>query len=170
MSESGVFAPLGGNFATSRRGRIDQTEAQFIAEKILSGVPVQHIAHQAGRPLCDVQMIAAAMPKLERRPYAPPKPPVRFSEGRMPEDRQILTIARAVAAKHGLTVADLKGPSRARRCAHPRQEAMWGALKAGYPSTVVGRWFGGRDHSTALWAIKQHERRLQEQDGGGHVT
>ena len=61
---------------------------------------------------------------------------------------------------YGLTVPDLKSPSRARKFAWPRQEAMARMIEAGFTSTAAGSYFG-RDHTTALAAVKSVSRRLE---------
>jgi chromosomal replication initiation ATPase DnaA len=70
--------------------------------------------------------------------------------------------ARAVADKHGLTLAELLGPSRVRKVAHARQEAMALVHHEHKLSTVrVGQLFGGRDHTTVLHALKQVTARAE---------
>jgi chromosomal replication initiator protein len=74
-----------------------------------------------------------------------------------------------VADKHGLRVADLEGPCRVRRFAHPRQEAMARVRREtakGRASLAwVGRQFGGRDHTTVLHALAAHDIRVAEEAG-----
>lgn len=66
-----------------------------------------------------------------------------------------------VADRHGLTVADLEGPSRARAIAAARHEAMYQMHKTGLWSSVQIGWrVGERDHSTALHGIKRHRQRI----------
>ena len=79
-----------------------------------------------------------------------------------------------VAAKHGVSVAELRmsadqpGASlRARTL--PRQEAFYLAWhvveedgRRRFSTTQIGRYFGGRDHTTVLHGIRAHERRLLE--------
>lgn len=70
-------------------------------------------------------------------------------------------IALRVCEKYRLSLEDLKGPSAARRFSIPRQEAMhemyalelWSLLQ-------IGRFLGGRDHTTVLHGVRVHERRL----------
>lgn len=72
----------------------------------------------------------------------------------------IRDIKAEVAARYGVRVADLEGPSRARPLAHYRQEAMAQAYEhTGKSTTVIGREFGGRDHTTVLHAIRRHRER-----------
>ena len=79
---------------------------------------------------------------------------------------RVEAIIMQVAARHGLARADLVGPCRKRTIVRARQQAM-GEVRAlslidGRPhsTTAIGRWFGGRDHSTVSRAL----RRLAEMD------
>jgi hypothetical protein len=66
-----------------------------------------------------------------------------------------------VAHRHELTVADLKGPARARWASRPRQEAMWLMKQAGrFSLTQIGSYLGGRDHTAVLHGISMHEERV----------
>lgn len=73
-------------------------------------------------------------------------------------------IAVRVCEKHHIAMADLEGPSAARRFSRPRQEAMheMAAMKL-WSLTQIGRFLGGRDHTTVLHGVRAHERRLLEQ-------
>jgi chromosomal replication initiation ATPase DnaA len=75
-------------------------------------------------------------------------------------------ITAIVAARHGLTVEELREPGRSRYVAYPRQEAMWmmrqvktanGEHRFSLPQ--IGRYLGGRDHTTVLHGVKAHEAR-----------
>ena len=68
-------------------------------------------------------------------------------------------IAREVAEKYGLTVANLKGRSVVRFISRARHEAFWRCLEAGHSSSSVGRWFN-RDHSTVLSGARAYQARL----------
>jgi hypothetical protein len=73
--------------------------------------------------------------------------------------RSIEDIKRAVAKRYRVTVADLEDASRARMFAHPRQVAMalsYRKLKRfGYSLPLIGKHFGGRDHTTVLFAVRK---------------
>lgn len=72
-------------------------------------------------------------------------------------------ILAGVATKHGLTVAEMKGPGRARRVAWPRQEAMWLIYLTGrYSRPQIGRFLGNRDHTTVLHGCREHEKRMAQ--------
>lgn len=59
----------------------------------------------------------------------------------------------------GLTVDDLKGRSRTTNIVKARQVAMYEIYRQrdgiGYPR--IGRWFGGRDHTTVLHSVRKIE-------------
>ena len=91
------------------------------------------------------------------------------------EPQTLAQIALHVALKHGLTVEELRAPSAKdettrRDYAWPRQEAFWMARQLRYPkgdyrysSVQIGRYFGGRDHTSVLWGVRQHEARLRQE-------
>lgn len=69
------------------------------------------------------------------------------------------SIIEKVARKHGLCVSDLTGRSQKRPICHARFEAAW--LLHRPPLRLsqirIGKWLGGRDHSTISNAIRRHE-------------
>lgn len=72
------------------------------------------------------------------------------------------SILREVAAKHGFTVPEMLSARQDRKLAAARQEAMWRMSKETTMSLpAIGRRLG-RDHSTVLYGIRAHERRLRE--------
>ena len=65
-------------------------------------------------------------------------------------------VKTVVAAMAGLSKADLEGKSRKRRIAGPRQKAMALAYElTGHSYPSLGRNFGGRDHTTCLYAVRK---------------
>ncbi|WP_332763979.1 helix-turn-helix domain-containing protein [Phenylobacterium sp.] len=71
------------------------------------------------------------------------------------------TIAFRVAEKHGLTLDDLRSPSRRRPLVVARQEAMHEIRQATTQSLpAIGRFFD-RDHTTVIHALERHAARLQ---------
>lgn len=73
------------------------------------------------------------------------------------DDLQQLT-----ATKHGITPADLCGPSRSARIVRARQIAMLLTRELTSLSLPeIGRRFGGRDHSTVHSALRRAESRAQ---------
>lgn len=68
-------------------------------------------------------------------------------------------IIRIIAGKHGVSVADVKGPKRTKRLVAARHEAIIAAyrLRKDLTSPQIGREFG-RDHTTILHAVKKANR------------
>lgn len=61
---------------------------------------------------------------------------------------------------HGLTIEHMKGATRKKEFIIPRHLAMW-EVKQQRPDMsfpAVGRWFGGRDHTTAMAACQKIDR------------
>lgn len=77
----------------------------------------------------------------------------------------MMEIKAVVAGRYGVTVADLESSCRKRQWAYPRQIAMFLCRElttCSYPQ--IGRAFGGRDHTTILFAC----RKLRRLKGGDH--
>lgn len=78
--------------------------------------------------------------------------------------RTIPQIVNEVLAKFpGVTVDQVRGVTRARPIVEARQAAMhelWKQRKdLSFPA--IGRWFGGRDHTTVLHAVRKIEARSE---------
>lgn len=73
---------------------------------------------------------------------------------------KMLVIAQRVAAKWGVTLDELRGEIRARRVAWPRHEAMYEMYATGlFSLPQIGRFLGGRDHTTVLHGCRRHAER-----------
>lgn len=73
-------------------------------------------------------------------------------------------IIAEVAARHGLSVDRLRGPSRRPEICHPRQEAMYRLRREtslSYPA--IARRLGRSDHTTAIHAERAHAARMGPQ-------
>lgn len=58
--------------------------------------------------------------------------------------------------RYGITLAEMRGECRKRRFAHPRQEAMVAVRqRLGYSYPKIARLFGGRHHTTILYACRK---------------
>jgi hypothetical protein len=80
------------------------------------------------------------------------------------ERKSILEIVWEVLAEHpGVTVADLKGHRRNRRITLPRQVAMYEVYTQRKDMTLpaIGRWFGGKDHTTVLHAVRKMRKMME---------
>jgi chromosomal replication initiator protein len=82
------------------------------------------------------------------------------------EQEKVITIdqiQKQVAEFFGVTVADLKARTRTRAVALPRQVAMYLARQLTHASLAeVGRFFGGKDHTTVLHAVDKIQSLLQD--------
>lgn len=70
--------------------------------------------------------------------------------------RPMRQIAHEMAVRHELTLEDLKGPDRSKRIARVRFAAM-AAIRhqTGFSFPQIGAFFGGRDHTTVMHAIRR---------------
>lgn len=69
-------------------------------------------------------------------------------------------VKAAVCAEYGITEAELTGPRLHRRVSFPRQVAMTLAVEMTESSTtVIGKLFGGRDHTTVLCAQRRFKAK-----------
>jgi chromosomal replication initiator protein len=69
------------------------------------------------------------------------------------------TLCAAIAAHHGLTLADMVGRERDDATSNARQAVMVALNEAGHSLPKIGRLLGGRDHSTILRGINAARRR-----------
>jgi chromosomal replication initiator protein len=75
------------------------------------------------------------------------------------------TIQRSVSDFYDLEVSDMKSPRRNKHIALPRQVAIY--LSRHFTSastTTIGEKFGGRDHTTVLYAIKKIRGKIESDD------
>ena len=75
---------------------------------------------------------------------------------------QLPRIIQEVATKHGVSIADIKGPRRHSLIVRARQEFFYRArheTDKSYPQ--ISTFCGGRDHTSGIWAVRQHEARLR---------
>lgn len=84
---------------------------------------------------------------------------VKLADYTAKEPQRMLRIAREFAAINGLRVADLKGASTKRPISWARQDLMALLHSKGHASTSIGRFLGGRDHTTVLYGIKASRAR-----------
>lgn len=81
----------------------------------------------------------------------------------MPEALPSTGGMRAIALRHceanDLLLEDLRGPSRRGMVSEVRQMAMLEMHEAGFSQGQIGRFLGGRDHTTIGEGIRQAQRR-----------
>lgn len=99
-----------------------------------------------------------------------PSLPVRAGEGTImdcePPAPTVQEIIEAVAAHAGCSHADLTGPSRLAALVRARHLAIWLAHQIGRQELslpALGRCFN-RDHTTMIYALRQHEERSGQRD------
>ncbi len=82
------------------------------------------------------------------------------------QDERVLSIEeiqKAVVLHFNIKISDLKSKRRHKTIATPRQIAMYLARKYGkFSFPEIGDSFGGKDHSTAIHAVKKIEKAMQE--------
>lgn len=147
---------------------LDVAEVDFALAKFAKGVPLSAIANMMGRP---VEKVRAILPEqgLRRAPNLAFKPwMVRSTDVAASENHYAPSWVRAlvigVAEKHGVTVNDIRSNSRKRKgITEARQEVM-GRLYATERCslTLIGRWLGGRDHTTVRHGVIAHANTLAE--------
>ena len=72
------------------------------------------------------------------------------------------SIQKVVADYFSLSPGELKGKKRTKNIAFPRQVAMYlSRTITEYTTTEVGLEFGGRDHTTVMYACQKIEERIK---------
>jgi len=132
----------------------DQAVLDLIAERItdnvrqLEGALIRVVAYHSLTQLpIDVRLAETVLDEIHPRPDH--------------KATSIDDIQKAVAEHYGVTVAELKSPSRAARLSWPRQLAIHLARElTGAPLQAIGEAFGGRNHATVLHACRRVEERV----------
>ncbi len=101
--------------------------------------------------------IAAPKPPKSPRPL-PPRPLVKA--GPSLRAARLEWLMARVARKYRVSADEVIGPTRWGYLIPARQEFFYLAHHAGYSYPVMGRFCGGRDHSTAWHGKIRHEARL----------
>ena len=131
-----------------RRAKLAEISRAWEARKAQERKQAEERAYR--RLMADIEREAAARAEKERQAkvlqYLPSDP---------------LNIVSMVAAWHGVTVAEIIGPTKPRHIVPARFDAI-AAVKLNcrivgreYSSTELGKVFGGRDHSSILYALRQ---------------
>lgn len=74
-------------------------------------------------------------------------------------------IVDAVALARNLPSADIIGRRRFKPLVHARQEVMFRLREDGYAWPQIAKHWG-MDHTTVMWGVAQHQKRLREQAAG----
>lgn len=79
----------------------------------------------------------------------------------MTEERRVRLIIAAVCFKYGLTLFEIMARRRIKSIVLARQEAMWRVTqKTPLSLPKIGKYFNGRDHTTVLYSIRRHQKRI----------
>jgi hypothetical protein len=92
-------------------------------------------------------------------------PVVRYDhcDGSGTARRTLAAITAEVAFRHGYSVNDLKSARRTKDIVRARHEAFWRCREETEHSLpAIGRFMGGKDHTTVLYGIGQHEKRMNQ--------
>jgi chromosomal replication initiator protein len=142
----------------------DPAVLDLIAERItgnvrtLEGALIRIVAHHSlTRQPVDVALATSVLDSM----YGPAAS----------SQTSIEAIQAAVAAHHGLSVAELISASRAARVVWPRQMAIHLAREVtGASLKAIGDAFGGRNHATVLYACKRvSDRLVHDQQAAGEL-
>ena len=144
----------------------DGGDRALVVNLLTSGLPAQFVTQVTGVHASSLMALADLSPRRRTAYEAPPPAPTQHQPLRFgaPMERprtRADQVLDEVAAKHGLTVADLKAKRATRDYSWPRQEAMYRLHKElGISSTVTGRILGGRDHTTVMHGARRHAERM----------
>jgi len=76
------------------------------------------------------------------------------------QDAAIIRIRFQIASRHGLTVDEMIGRSKMHALVRARREFAIEAKKFGFTMKEIGRYLGGRDHTTVMHLIRTKDRKL----------
>lgn len=77
--------------------------------------------------------------------------------------RPMAEIVSEVARRYDVSVPDLKGENTKRWISRPRQEAYALMHREGYSLAQIGRFMGGKDHTTTRHGVRAHWARQAAQ-------
>ena len=142
------------NKAKMRGFEIDDEVAGFVAARIDSNI----------RELEGAIVKLQVMAQVERRPIDMDMAVSALGAdavGRGDKQVQIQAIIDAVTAYYGVKLTDLQSKRRHRSVAIPRQVCMFLCRRhTRYSLEEIGGYFGGRDHTTVMHAVKTIETRV----------
>lgn len=133
-------------------------------------LPDDVACHIAGKIDTNIRELEGAIVKLqvlsnlEKRPIDLPLAIVALGESAPKADRQVhvQTIIHVVTEFFGVKMSDLQSKRRQRSIALPRQVCMYLARKhTRFSLEEIGGYFGGRDHTTVMHAVRTIEDRSE---------
>lgn len=123
-----------------------------------------HAHYKAVRARLNAPPTAKMIAKLPDPVPQPEPPPPPCNIIKFPEINTTTpgnAILQAIAMKHGVTVADMKGKSRRADHVKARQEAAYELrINRNFSLTKIGQLLGNRDHTTILYSIRKHTKKL----------
>jgi chromosomal replication initiator protein len=142
--------------------RLAQAQGMDLAETV-----VRALAEQAVATVPELRGILAQLrmtAELEHRPVDLPMVNEQLAEQTRRKAPTIDQIAKAAARHFSLKLSDLRSSSRARAVVVARGVAMYLARTL-TPSSLeqIGRYFGGRDHTTVSHGCRRTEKILQSE-------
>ncbi len=157
---AGLAIPLALPGPAARRAILEQ----LTAERGLS-IGKRSLHRLADALHTSVPNLLAAVLKLALASQVSAEPAAReqldpqLAELDVPRSPELREIAALVARYYGLRVADLKSPRRRRQLVSARGVAVYLARQlTGCSLQDIGRFFGGRDHTTVLNAFRRTEK------------
>ena len=141
---------------TSISKKIDDSVIEYIANSCQNDV--RHIEGTINRLMAYTAMIVPERVTLEFAIEALKD----FVSTNIYAVSNIEKIQKAVADYYGITVEDLKGKRRSNKIAYPRQLGMYLCrMETNETFPKIGLEFGGRDHSTVIFACDKIEKELK---------
>lgn len=141
---------------TSISKKIDDSVIEYIANSCQNDV--RHIEGTINRLMAYTAMIVPDRVTLEFAHEALKD----FVSTNIYAVSNIEKIQKAVADHYGITVEDLKGKRRSNKIAYPRQLGMYLCrMETNETFPKIGLEFGGRDHSTVIFACDKIEKELK---------
>ena len=141
---------------TSISKKIDDSVIEYIANSCTNDV--RHIEGTINRLMAYTAMVVPERVTLEFAVEALKD----FVSTNIYSVSNIEKIQKAVADYYGITVEDLKGKRRSNKIAYPRQIGMYLCrMETNETFPKIGLEFGGRDHSTVIFACDKIEKELK---------
>lgn len=133
-------------------------ETETLRQAYHQGVPDRDVARALGRP---IKSISSRRRKIGL--YTPAVPRIARDWIRVGCLRSMADIIEDVSKRRGVSVFDIKGPMRFKAINAARQEFMAEAYATGrWSMPQIGKFLGGRDHTTVLHGIRQHTARVED--------
>lgn len=125
--------------------------------------PDLSLAHEARIASLESQL-AKAIARIKRMEAVKrkPKPEPMMTLGERTARIAMGKIAAEVAEKHGVTVERMRSQDRRQVFMPARFEAWTLCSEAGYSTPMIGRFFGGRDHTSILHGIGKHKAQINK--------